>query len=178
MQRTLEAAEDFGVDIEELARAIQSNEALAALVTSALDATRRTRLEQKARAFGRAIANGSRAQDDAQIDIERMVIQTIDVLEQPHIDALELMTHAKATEQDPGIKVTPNLDYAGAIDDMRRVLGPTAATPVLALLEREGLVPDGSAAYDGVPSPDEATKSFLTEYGARVREYLLDLADD
>src|SRR5690349_13697340 len=89
--RTLSAAEQYGADAEHLAAAIDASPAIAALVVNALEAARRTRLEQKARAFGRAIAEGLGASDDAEVDVVQMIVRTIDVLEMPHIEAIKII---------------------------------------------------------------------------------------
>jgi hypothetical protein len=162
---TLSAAEQHGATIKALVEAVEESPALGALVVNALDATRRTRLEQKARAFGRLIASGYLARDDdTQIDLAQMIVRTIDRLERPHIEAFEGL--ADDFKSDDGVPAGEERAQPHTSRVVASRLG-AASTPAFELLYTEGLV---ERATDGGAGP-------ISAYGWEVRAYLLDAAE-
>jgi hypothetical protein len=154
---TLTAAERQGPLIAELAKGMNERPALAALVVNALEGARRSHLDAKARAFGRAIAIGFT--DDAQINVALMIVRTIDALEMTHLEALEVMHEAS--------------EFSVGTAEITRRFGEVAVL-IIDHLTQLGLLRGQSIDWQSSPTVP-GTHPNLTFYGERVRAYVLDL---
>ena len=164
--RAVEAAEqESGEPIATILNAAKKHEALADLVRDALRYAERTRVDEKIRSYGRAIARGYLATDDAEIDSERLIAHTVDRLENPHFAAIEII----AKRSEAGVVDTA---AASVEKSLTEALGPEPGRLVTRQLANEGMLGGEVGSYDG-----GTMFSGLSDYGRRVREHLMAHAD-
>ena len=89
-------AEATGWSPEELVEAVASNERLADLLLRALEAARRSGVEMKLRALGRAVGSGALAADDAEVDTAELLVRTLDDIGAAEIRRLLALTNGLA----------------------------------------------------------------------------------
>jgi hypothetical protein len=172
-EMALTAVEASGLDAEELLGRIAESEQLSVLFAIAVEAARRSQLQAKVRALGRAVASGALAADEATVDEAQLVAATLATLEAPHIRALLLLSKAKSdgpSDEAGKPTETGKADVPTALKPtrertvaelIRKGLGTTveASEAILAILANNGLVwldPPGFAGWG------------LTAYGARI----------
>jgi hypothetical protein len=91
--RTLElAARQANLGLEELQRRLAGSPHRLQLTAAALAAAANTTLEAKLRALGRALATGALTTDDAVIDEQRFLVDTLADLEAPHLRVLHQLS--------------------------------------------------------------------------------------
>jgi hypothetical protein len=165
--RAIDAAEtDSGEKIATILKAATTHEALADLVRDALSYAERTRIDAKIRSYGRAIARGYLATDDSDIDTERFIARTVDRLEQPHINAIELI----ADWEQPA---TVNAETDSVDHLLTKELGTEPGRLITRQLANEGILGGETETVDG------NTVFFgLSDFGHRVHEHLIARADD
>lgn len=151
--RTLETAADLSrSEPAAIARHAIENEAFGDLLRRAVEGTQRTRVEQKRNAFGRAIARGHLADDDAAVDLEIVMTRIIDRLEMPHIRALELIA-ARPDESAETVLVE------GMGEEGRIVLGALAGESLLVVHPNF----DEGADYKGLTAAGHAVRAYFLE---------------
>lgn len=87
----LASACEAGIQPDELPSRINASERTQLLTGYALAAATRTTWQGKLRTLGRSLAAGLLAEDDAQIDIEQMIIAAIADIEGPQLSLLNLL---------------------------------------------------------------------------------------
>jgi hypothetical protein len=85
------ACEASGLSVEETVRRALGNEQSRLLSGTAIVAATHTAWEDKVRTLGRSLASGLLAADDAEIDLEQLIMSAIADLEGPHLALLDLL---------------------------------------------------------------------------------------
>jgi hypothetical protein len=156
-----EAAAATGWTAEELLEHVAGDDRLADLLMRAIEAARRTGVEEKLAALGRAVASGALAADDADVDEAELFIRTLDDIGAAEIRALIAMSTTIHR---------PVLDAWATESDAEE----SASDAIDASLERHGLVQRtvrmrqgiGSLPLDRPPSLDQRRR--VTMYGRRL----------
>jgi hypothetical protein len=186
---TDEAADRFG-DAEELLERIASDERLLSLLDTTVDAAARASTEQKARALGRALAEGALASDDAKIDeaafMARVIadVETIDIRVLANFAALRDLHESGVARGFPTVKspeLTPRQHMLADLsvpdsegnpmylrsDGLPLLAGldPVLMGGPLNVLRRHGLITDAA-----IEDRDPAWR--ITDLGVRLLEYL------
>jgi hypothetical protein len=79
------------VSAVDLLEGLTSDPARMQLFAAALDAAARAIADAKLRMLGQALANGSLAQDDAQLNLELLIVRALADIEAPHLRVLDRM---------------------------------------------------------------------------------------
>ncbi|MGH9252022.1 MAG: hypothetical protein ACRD0W_21270, partial [Acidimicrobiales bacterium] len=190
-----EAADVFG-DAEQLLERISSDDRLLWLLDTTVDAAARASTEQKARALGRALAEGALASDDARIDEAQFMarvladVETIDVrvlanlsgLRDLHNEYVEARGHNEHVEAPGLVSLNPRQQMMAdfSVRDMEgnptylrsdglaflTGLDPALMDGPLSVLRRHGLI------ADAVIDANEGTAWCITDLGDRLLDYL------
>lgn len=144
------AAEETGMDAEDVIQHLLGRDDLVLLAAEAIDAARRSRLEGKARALGQSL--GSILADDALIDLESVWIRILSVVEPPHIRILGMFLEHTAT-MGSGSKLwgTGTILKVSQIGD--RLGLKEAVLPLIEDLTRSGLLMNPGA--EGMETEEE-----------------------
>lgn len=157
-----EVAAATGWSPAELLEQVASDERLGDVLVRTIEAARRSGVEAKLRALGRAVASGALAADDAEVDIAELLVRTLDDLEAAEIRALLAY---ESTTMNRTREWFPRGDDAG----------DPVARAVDASLERHGLIEVLAHAREksyhlGGPQIDEQRR--LTAFGRRLLDLL------
>ena len=141
---TEDATNLAGMDGADLVAWIKADERHAAFLSHALEAAWSTLDRHNLRALSNVLADGF--QDDARIDVDRLVIKALRELEAPHIRVLELM--ASAGGFDKAYMQTALPELSDGLD------------PIFAVLERTGCLArsDGRGGPFGGAGPLQVTQ--------------------
>jgi hypothetical protein len=167
------AATEADLTPEELLERIRADERLLELAATVIAAAAETALQAKIRALGQALARGTLATDDAQIDQERFMVDTLAGLEAPHLRAL----HQVSQRYDGyGTDRTPDGTHQayGWTFETLREHQPGMATvlgPVLARLISLDVIANTAVGTRG-HIPGETDRWVLTDHGRRVLDLL------
>jgi hypothetical protein len=154
--------------LEELFEQISDDPRRLQLFVAAMRAAVETALPAKLRALGRALATGVLATDDAVIDEQRFLVDTLADLEAPHAHVLHRLSiqhpgygsPVSATGQPQAHGWSPR-DLATDLPGLAPVL-----QPILSVLAGHALILDtGVGTYDY--RPGEGGRWILTDYGKR-----------
>jgi hypothetical protein len=165
---TDEAADRFG-DAEKLLERISSDGRLLWLLDTTVDAAARASTEQKARALGRALAEGALANDDARLDEAALMTRII-----ADVEPIDVRVLARLSDLRHGRNVPPEAEPAAnalpahlRTDGLARVAGldPVVLDGSLGVLQRHGLIGSviGAASGGGW---------HITDLGDRLLDYL------
>ena len=160
------AAEATGWTPEELLEAVAADEHLGDMLLRALEAARRSGVEEKLRALGRAVATGALATDDADVDTAELLIRTLDDLEAPEIRRLVSYTGGVAI-----VSTHTRTRWRHQMFDDPADVGIDAS------LERQGLIRrSASQTKERHPSGDVQIRETIsvTTYGQALMRLLLD----
>ena len=175
-KRTIDATVEAGVPPEELEDRIHASERTELLTGYALSAAGRTAWDDKVRALGRSLASGLLAEDDAEIDVEQMIIAAITDIEAPQLALLELLVRwtpyfKPGTRSITGPLDVPAYSLSEGYDDRWRVndrawtldqitdVRPklaSVAPSLLGTLQRHGLVVQNDNAREAIEQYAEA----------------------
>lgn len=144
------AAEETGMDAEDVIQHLLGRDDLVLLAAEAIDAARRSQLEGKARALGQSL--GSILADDALIDLESVWIRILSVVEPPHTRILGMFLEHTAT-MGSGLKLwgTGTILKVSQIGD--RLGLQEAVLPLIEDLTRSGLLMNAGA--EGMATEDD-----------------------
>jgi hypothetical protein len=108
------------------------------LLAAAIDAATRTAMREKLAALGRAVAAGITATDDAEVDLEALVIAALHDIEIPHVEIVRML----GTEDTYGDRDRPHIPHAWSLYEIekRQPRMGAALEPVLQTLVRHGLL--------------------------------------
>jgi hypothetical protein len=95
-----------GVPVDEMEAWIKASEKTELLAGLALDAAWQTAWEDKVRTLGRSLAAGLLADDDAEIEIEQMIIAAITDIEAPQLAMLDVLVRWVPLRSPAGAQVT------------------------------------------------------------------------
>ena len=175
------AAEAADRPIEEITGLTRASEQTRLLAGTAMSAATRTAWEGKVRTLGRSLASGLLTTDDAQVDVEQLIIAAISDIEGPHLALLDLLVSS-----EPDITVSSaNVRPATApqrrkwtirqITKVRPKLG-TVVPSLLGTLQRHGLITENDNMAEAIQrySNELATEaareaSHTTNAGVRAR---------
>lgn len=142
--------------------AIGGDERRLRLLEQAIRAAETSRVEEKIRAIGRALASGALAADDAIIDEASILIPAIADLAVPRIRVLRLVAQAPLTLGQLGSQMRASTELIQAL---------------AAVLRRHGLIFDGGILIG--PRDDDLQRDFerrrqieISGFGLRLLEYL------
>jgi hypothetical protein len=160
------AATEVGTTPEALLQQILANERLLDLAAAVVAAASETMLEAKIRALGRALASGVLAHDEAVVDKQRFLVDTLTELDAPHV---RVLTQLSVEHEDywPTIYAPGQEGAHGwSAGDLAAELPGVAPVlqPVLHGLASRALVTDtgqGTWGYRGV----ESQRWVLTDFG-------------
>jgi hypothetical protein len=165
--RTLEiAANDTGLPLDELRRRLTADPKRVQLTAAALTAAANTALETKIRTLGRALATGALAVDDAQVDEQRLLVDTLADLEAPHVRVLHQLA---IRHEGYGEARTPDGRFHAhgwSLEDLSAQLPGVAGVlrPVLNVLVSHALALDtGVGTLDYIAG--QSGRWVLTDYG-------------
>lgn len=138
-QRATEAVEvaaaEAGLTAEELLDRIRSDGHLLELAASVIAAAAETTLQAKIQTLGKALARGTLATDDAEIDQERYMVGTFAVLEAPHVRVLHQANQRYESYRTERTSDGRHQAYGWTLEALRKhlpgmvpVLGPVLAT--------------------------------------------------
>jgi hypothetical protein len=167
--RTVEiAADEAHLALDELERRLFSDPNRLQLAAATLTAAANTALEAKIRTLGRALATGALATDDAQVDEQRFLVDTLADLEAPHIRVLHQLSirhegYGEARTADGRYQA-----HGWSIDDLAVRLPGIAAVlrPVLNVLAGHALILDTGVGTLGYVA-GQSGRWVLTDYGQR-----------
>jgi hypothetical protein len=162
------AAAEAAIAPEELLQRILRDERLLDLAAAVVAAASETMLESKIRTLGRALATGVLAADNAVVDEQRFLVDTLAVLEAPHLRVLHQLSiehegYGSATSSEGRRRA-----YGWSIGDLSAQLpGLTLVLrPVLRILAGRELILDTAVGtLDYVAG--EAERWVVTEFGRR-----------
>ena len=172
-EATDEAVDVFGNDAEQLLERIRSNDRLLWLFDGTVDAAARASTEQKARALGRALAEGALASDDAQLDQAALMTRIISDVEPIDIRVLEVFSDLRHGRSLPpeDVAVPASNGFPACLygDDLAGLasLDPVVVDGPLGVLRRHGLI------AEGVIDANRGAAWCVTELGDRLLDYLL-----
>jgi hypothetical protein len=166
-----EAVDVFG-DAEQLLERITSDDRLLWLLDSTVDAAARASTEGKARALGRALAEGALANDDARFDeaaLMSRIINDVEPIDLRVLARLSDLRHGRHVPSEAGPAADGFPAYLWTVD-LARVAGldPVVVDGPLGLLQRHGLI--GQAVIS--PNEDEGTGWCITDLGDHLLDYL------
>lgn len=124
------AAEDLGLDSAAFESEVTSTKSGFTIFGEAVLAGGNTLSEQKVRALGTALANGLR-DDQARVDSERLMIGALAAIEEPHMKVLAMLGQSTSA---------CTLKW---LDDNVLGMRYPEISPVLSVLERQGLIDNG-----------------------------------
>jgi hypothetical protein len=164
-----EAVAVFGDDVEQLLERIGSNDRLLWLFGTTMDAAAVASTDQKARALGRALAEGALAKDDARFNEAALMARII-----ADVEPIDVRVLARLSDLRHGRNVPPEAEPAAnalpahiRTDDLARVVGldPVVLDGSLGVLQRHGLM--GSVLGFG-----SGGGWHITDLGDRLLDYL------
>jgi hypothetical protein len=166
------AAAEAHLTPEQLLQRILADERLLELAATVIAAAAETTLNAKIRALGQALARGTLATDEAEIDVERFMVATLAALEAPHIRVLHQMVRR---HEDYGEEWGPDgrhKAHGWTLEALNKQLPglSTVHRPVLGTLSANGLIWDtaiGAPGYD-VETLGHPSRWAVSLYGARV----------
>ncbi|SRR6266536_4186710 len=167
------AADEAQMTSEELLERIRSNERLLDLAVRVVAAAAETTLEAKVRALGQALARGTLASDDAIIDMERFMVDTLAALEAPHLRVLQQINQRYSGY---GRRTTPDGQRQAhgwtfeALASRQPGLRPVMR-PILSVLTAQALIFDTAVGTWGYSS-GKSERWIITEYGRRFLDLL------
>jgi len=137
------------------------------LTVEVLDATMRTALEDKIRTLGRTWASGVMSDDQAGVEIERMLTGALAQCEAPHVAVLRVIMgdYRKSPHADSGDQIFG----AGWTPDLLRATLPAyapAVPSIIARLAAVGLI--GESSTMTLPEISRGTSYGLTPIGDRA----------
>jgi hypothetical protein len=162
------AASAAGMTPEELLERILHDERLLDLGAAVVAAASKTMVEAKIRALGRALATGALATDDAVVDEQRFLVDTLADLEAVHF---RVLTHVSVQHSGYGSPQSPEgwrQAYGWSIEDLSAQLPGTAVIlrPVLGVLAGRELIRDmGVGSLDYLAG--ESERWVITDTGTR-----------
>jgi hypothetical protein len=155
------------LDHDEIAHVVSEHPAIAELIGNAWETASKTAAHEKRWLLARVVCAALSASDDAEIAELPFFLRTIQAVEPPHIRLLVLIGTPRPLEGRFGLGplagCTAKSDLTGLwpqVSDM--------ANPMLALLEREGLIEDVGVGTWGYSEPAWC----LTGYARRFLAYL------
>lgn len=158
--------------LDELHDQIVREPRAANLFADAARAAWETDIDQKRRALANVLHRGLFREDDAELDIERMYIQAIALLEVPHLRILDTMRHVQT------MKVGGKIPVGSQWPSERLIEFYPECAPVLPTLmtqlESSGLVVDDQPASTRQP---ENARWRVTAFGGKVYEFLKQTPD-
>lgn len=166
------AATEAHLTPEQLLQRILADERLLELAATVIAAAAETTLNAKIRALGQALARGTLATDEAEIDVERFMVATLTALEAPHIRVLHQMVRRY---EDYGEEWGPDgrhKAHGWTLEALNKHLPglSTVLRPVLGTISANGLIWDtaiGAPGYD-VGTLGHPSRSAVSLYGVRV----------
>lgn len=167
------AADEAGLTPEELLERIRADERLLELAAAVIAAAAETVLQAKIRALGQALARGTLATDDAEIDQERFMVGTLGALQAPHVRVLHKISRRYSgygqrhtPEGQPQAHGWTFEDLAARLPGMRPVL-----RPILSALTANALIFDTAVGMWGFSS-GKSERWIITDYGRQVLDLL------
>jgi hypothetical protein len=160
------AAAEAAMTPEELLQRIVRDERLLDLAAAVVAAASETMVEAKIRTLGRALAKGARASDDAVVDEQRFLVDTLADLEAPHIRVLHQLSVEHEGYGSPRKPDGGRRAYGWSTGDLSDELPGMALVlrPVLRALAGRELVRDTAVGTrDYVPG--EAERWVVTNFG-------------
>jgi hypothetical protein len=165
------AANEAGLTAEELLQQILADESLLELAARVVAAAAETTSHAKIRAVGKALGRGVR--DDAMIDQERFIVNSLAGLDVPHFRVLEQIYDdyegygsPRRSDGTPGAYGWTNEALAQHLPGLAPVL-----TPLLGVLNSRGLIVN-TAVGTLDSRPGVTDRWILTEYGRDVVHWL------
>jgi hypothetical protein len=167
------AATEAQMTPEELLERIRADDRLLELAASVIAAAAETALKTKVRLLGRALARGTLAADDATIDHERFMVDTLAALEAPHLRVLQQINQRYSGY---GRRTTPDGQRQAhgwtfeALASRQPGLRPVIR-PILSVLTAQALIFDTAVGTWGYSS-GKSERWIITEYGRRFLDLL------
>jgi hypothetical protein len=147
---TEDAAEQAGIDGDDLVAWLKADDRHAAFFAEALEVAWSTLDRQKLRALSYVLADGF--QDDARLDVDQLVVKALRELEAPHVRVLDVMASTGASDRAYVRESLPEL--SDGLD------------AIFAGLERAGCLA-------GAMFPSEGAQPLVvTEFGRTCLEFL------
>jgi len=168
-----EATDVFG-DAEQLLERISSDDRLLWLLDSTVEAAARASTEQKARALGRALAEGALAKDDARLDqaaLMTRIISDVEPIDLRVLACLSNLRHSRNVRPEAGPASGYGYPAYMWTVDLALVAGldPVVVDGPLGVLQRHGLI--GQQAVIG-DSEGKGAGWCITDLGDRLLDYL------
>jgi AcrR family transcriptional regulator len=173
------AADEAGLSVEALYERLREKERLHELAAAVIAAAAETMLQAKIRALGQALARGTLATDDAEIDREQFLVDTLADLKAPHLQVLHQVSGRYDDYGDPTTPDGTPQAHGWSPDALRKAIPSLAPVlgPVLAILSGHDLIRNTAVGTLGyVPGPRD--RWVLTEHGDDLLRLLRDRADE
>jgi hypothetical protein len=135
------AAHESAQTVDDLLARLTANPSRLQLAAAAVTAAAETALQAKVRALGRALATGALAADDAEVDEQRFLVDTLRDLEAPHVRVLDQISRRReghdpeATPRWAQYKLAPRLP--GIAPVLEPVLSILAGRALITKLDRK-----------------------------------------
>jgi hypothetical protein len=169
---TDEAVDVFGDDPEQLLARIRSNDRLLWLFDTTVDAAARASTKQKARALGRALAEGALASDDSRLDQAALMTRILSDVEPIDIRVVALLSDLRHGRNVPpeDVAVPASNGFPACLygDDLAGLAGLDAVVVdgPIGVLRRHGLI------AEGVIDANRGAAWCITDLGDRLLDYL------
>jgi adenylate kinase len=173
------AAEAYPGSPQELLERLQADAQVLAMLDTALAASARASTEDKARALGRALANGALARDDAKIDEAAQMLRIIADLEPIEVRTLDALLRigygegqepSALTQHELGRRPPQKINTDDLTERMGGGLSLASVDGAISVLYRHGLVETSSGLYGWSP------KWWISDLGVAVLAFLQDSA--
>ncbi|HST47409.1 hypothetical protein [Jatrophihabitans sp.] len=176
------ATADAGIDPEALFDRLTGDPKRLLLLRDALQSAAATSMQSKARAFGRAIANGALTADDAKIDNEALVVRALADLESPHVQVLARIQGGTARIPRPGEQRELS-EKSLALERLDAHGQAALLQPLLQTLLRNGLVRQVALgeSWGEEPNDEDADRTntwAVTNFGVELLQRLRTAGED
>jgi hypothetical protein len=151
-----------GLTVEQVAAWARERDDRLVLTTAAVHAAFNAATEEKIAALARVLAEN--LQDDARLDVGLLIVQAISDMAAAHVRVLHAVVRAELPTAE-GFELGPDVFAQSQLESRFPNLAP-GILPILATLERHGLVSEGI----GVAEGNRAWS--VTEFGRRCLSYL------
>jgi hypothetical protein len=155
MEVLASAAEAAGRPVEEITGLSRASEQTRLLAGTAMSAATRTAWGAKVRTLGRSLASGLLATDDAQVDVEQLIIAAISDIEGPHLALLDLLVSSEPDITVRGANARPAIApqrrkwTIRQITMVRPKLGAVVPS-LLGTLQRHGLIKENNNVAEAI----------------------------